>query len=230
MAAVIGGGCAPQKAPAPTAVAGAGVALADPVCRAERVVMLKDVEAVFVANGGGGRMMLRTQASAAEGEWSVARATAGSEAERAVRTELLHVQDGAVVMARTIDHGEKVETVFEPALVVMPRELARGESASQDVRMTVHPEGERSKRRAAGTARNEIVYVGDETMEVGGKQVAARHVRGVFTADLSGTKVRNVTDQWFVDGEGLVAETRSERTLLMGLPVRQSEESWVRER
>jgi hypothetical protein len=178
--------------------------------------------------GSAGRLRL-TISAADSGAWTIQWRASESErsAERLVREELWREDDGGLVLTRTVDHVERVEVLFDPPLLVLPARLEPGQVAIERLRMTVHPLGDRSRTRAAGPVVQEVADMGHDRVRTPAGTWVARHLRSVFTADLSGTKVRNQTDQWLVDGVGLVAQKRSERTTLLGVPVRSTDEAWA---
>jgi hypothetical protein len=145
--------------------------------------------------------------------------------------EFVVIGGGGIGLVREINHEEKVEVVFDPALMVMPQGLScvvSGDSRiEQELMMKVHPLGDRTKVKSSGKVVNTIVYVGDEPVRTGVGTVTARHVRSTFTADLSPAKVSNVSDQWFVDGVGLVREMEKETTKVLGVNVRNNCAEWV---
>lgn len=131
---------------------------------------------------------------------------------------------GYAAIAERIDHIEKVEVVFSPALVVIPNNLpgeaVGGASYEQEVTMTVHPLGDRTRVKASGKARNVIVYQDDETVSTGAGDFTARKLLLTLTADLSPARVVNISEVWLVDGIGVVAEREQEKTTILGLPSR----------
>jgi hypothetical protein len=136
------------------------------------------------------------------------------------------LDDGSVAIAEDIVHDEQVEVVFDPPMVVMPAELAAG-TFQQTVQMLVHPLGNRARSKGKGPVRQSIQLLGGETIQTPAGTVEAVHIRQEFVASLNPAEVTNTTDQWFVPRIGLVAEKRSERTLVLGVPLRSSREEWV---
>lgn len=158
-------------------------------------------------------------------QWATSRRLArGSISEETVEV----TPAGDLAIATQSNHRERVLVEFEPPLVVVPAGLKAGsEPFAQDLSMVVHPIDNRRQVRAKGKARNEIVYQGVQRLETpAGTFDNARKLTSTLTADLPPSKVRNVTEQWFVDGIGLVAERRTERTEVMGLAVRNNAEAW----
>lgn len=141
---------------------------------------------------------------------------------------------GYIALMEEINRTEGVEVVFTPPLVIIPEGLAvvsfNGANFAQDLSMTVHPLGDRSRTKSKGPVRNEITYLGDEPIKTPAGNFTARRVLAIFTADLSPAKVSNTSEQWFVDGVGLVAERETEKTTLLGVPFRSRETEWALQR
>jgi hypothetical protein len=137
--------------------------------------------------------------------------------------------EGHVAIAEEFNRDESVEVVFEPAMVVMPRDLAPGTPFTQDFDVKVYPGGKgRTMLKSSGPGSHTIELTGLWRVTLAGDgQVEARGVRSVFRADFSPAKVVNTTEQWFVDGVGVIAERRHERTTVFGVPIRESFETWV---
>lgn len=133
---------------------------------------------------------------------------------------------GYVAIAERIDREEKVEVVFTPALVVLPNNLpgasvgGAGAKYEQELTMTVHPLGDRSRVKASGKARSTISYQGDEKLSTPAGAFSARKIVSTLSADLAPARVNNQNELWMVDGLGIVAERNQERTLVFGLPSR----------
>jgi hypothetical protein len=137
--------------------------------------------------------------------------------------------EGAVAVIEEINLEDNVEVVFQPAMVVMPRELTMGTPFEQTFDMKVYPGGKpRSMLKTSGPATQKIELTGLWRVPLaGGTTAEARGVRSEFRADLPPAKVINTSEQWFVDGVGLIAERRHERTTVLGLPIHESYELWV---
>lgn len=155
-------------------------------------------------------------------------AMAGAKPPSPALTEARMVIDpsGYVAIAERIDREEKVEVVFTPALVVLPNNLpgstigGAGAKYEQELTMTVHPLGDRTRTKASGKARSTIVYQGDEKLTTPAGTFTARKIVSTLSADLAPAKVNNQNELWMVDGVGIVAERDQERTLVFGLPSR----------
>lgn len=138
---------------------------------------------------------------------------------------------GGIGLTEQIDREEGVEVVFDPPLLVMPDGLPLNSLGSaemaQELKMTVHPLGNRQKVKASGQARNVVRYMADETLTTPAGMFTARRIESVLTADLAPARIANVTQQWFVDGVGLVREKDQEKTTVFGVPTRNNTSEWV---
>ena len=132
--------------------------------------------------------------------------------------------NGYVALAEEIDRKDKVEVVYTPPRVVIPDKLpvqTIGSAAyEQDVRMVVHPLGDRSRVKASGMAHNHIRYMGDEQIATSAGAFTARRLSSTFTANLGTATTVVSAEQWWVDGIGLVFEQSREVTHALGLKVR----------
>ncbi len=133
---------------------------------------------------------------------------------------------GYIAEAEEINRAEKVEIVYTPPLVVIPDKLpiqTSGNAAyQQDVKMVVHPLGDRSRTRTSGTAHNVIRYTGDELITTAAGEFTARKLYSTVTADLSAATSVNTIEQWWSDGVGLIFEKDHEVTKTLGIKVREN--------
>lgn len=137
--------------------------------------------------------------------------------------------DGSVAITEETNHDENVEVVFEPPMVVMPGRLVAGAPFEQKFDVRVYPGGKgRKMLKSSGPGSHTIELTGLWRVTLaGGGTVEARGVRSVFRADFNPARVVNTTEQWFVEGVGVIAERRHERTTVFGLPIRESSETWA---
>ncbi len=138
---------------------------------------------------------------------------------------------GYIAQTEEIDRVDKVEVVYSPALVLVPDKLPAKSSGNasywQEVKMVVHPLGDRSRIKTQGTARNEITFEGDEQIVTGvGAQTAHRLARTV-TATLTAATTVDTTEQWLVDGIGIVMRRDREETRVMGAKVRDNASTMI---
>ncbi|MBL0921951.1 MAG: hypothetical protein IBJ10_07465 [Phycisphaerales bacterium] len=139
-------------------------------------------------------------------------------------TEDLFVRNpkGDVVLVKTTSHVEGVISWFAPALVVMPAELAPGETFRQTTSIKVFPIDDPDNVRDQGPVTQELTLEAEQSFGLSGGPTPARRVRAVFTTKLSAASVVKTTDLWFVGGRrpGLVAERSEEVVKALGLTVR----------
>lgn len=133
---------------------------------------------------------------------------------------------GYIAEVEEINRVEKIEIVYTPPLVVIPDKLpiqAFGNAAyQQDVKMVVHPLGNRAHVRTSGMAHNEIRYAGDELITTAAGEFTARKLQTTLTADLSAATSVNTIEQWWSDGIGLIFEKDHEITKALGIKVREN--------
>ncbi len=157
-------------------------------------------------------------------KYSKSGAGAGALPEREVKMTI--DASGYIAEAEEINRAEKVEIVYTPPLVVIPDKLPIQTSGNaayhQDVKMVVHPLGDRSRTRTSGMAHNEIRYTGDELITTAAGEFTARKLLSTVTADLSAATSVNTTEQWWSDGVGLIFEKDHEITKALGIKVREN--------
>jgi hypothetical protein len=131
---------------------------------------------------------------------------------------------GYIAVTEEIDRADKVEVVYTPALVLVPDKLPAKSSGNagytQEVKMVVHPLGDRSKIKTHGTATNEIVFEGDEPLITGVGAYTAHRITATVTARLSAATTTDITEQWLIDDIGIAAERNHEETRVLGAKVR----------
>jgi hypothetical protein len=109
---------------------------------------------------------------------------------------------GELVLVEEFNHEEDVEVVFDPPLLVFPPTLAPGERLEQNLTMTVHPLGDRSRVRARGPVKASITYEGHERIVIPAGEFDAAKVTAVFEAVLNIARVMNTTEKWIADTGG----------------------------
>ncbi len=199
------------------------------------IVRASPVQLVYVAPDSDERT-LRVEVEPADDKrkWTIRRTLVTSEKgqqhARLVREQIGEWrEDGSLAVSREVNHEEGVTVVFEPALVVFPvmveSEVSR--AFKQELVMTVHPIADETKVRAKGRVTQTVSFTASQRVRVPAGVLKASQVTSVFEASLSGTSVRNETTTWLTPGVGVVAEERSERTTLLGVPIRQNHELWL---
>lgn len=205
-----------------------GVAALDPVSLA------RDVASVTIFTGDTGSLRIERDVTPEARRWDVRRTIVGGSAAAAggaTRTQRFELQlDGSVALAEQIDRVEGVEVVFDPPMVVLPAGLAPGAQHVQELRMTVHPLGDRARVRSRGPLVNRITFVGRQPVRTPLGERQGFRLTSRFTADLAPAEVISETDQLFVPGIGLVDEIDQERTRVLGVQIRNNRERWTLDR
>lgn len=172
----------------------------------------------------------RVAAPAADpGSWLVTDTRDGD-----VVTEDLYVRSpkGDVALVRSTNHVEGVVSWFAPALVVMPAELAPGETFRQKSTIRIYPIEDQYNVRDQGPVTQELTLEAEQDFARPTGPVPTFRVRAVFTTDLSAADVVKTTDLWFdarEKGGGLVAERSEEIVKALGFTVRTTRRFLVRE-
>jgi hypothetical protein len=148
----------------------------------------------------------------------------GGQAQR--ETHLAIDQNGYVSEMEEVDRVNGVEVVYSPPLVLVPDKLptrATNEAVfRQDVGVVVHPLGDRLKIKAEGKLSNEIVFEGDESVTTGAGTYAAHRLIATTVSDLAGARTAGMTEQWLVDGIGVVVQRAREETRAKGAKTHES--------
>ena len=138
---------------------------------------------------------------------------------------------GYIAASEEIDHLDKVEIEYQPPLVLIPDKLPPesqgGASYTQDVKMIVHPMGDRTRVKTSGKAHNVITYLGDEEITTGAGTFTARKIVATLTADLSAARTLDENDQWLVDGVGIVCQREHEETKVLVAKIRNNTTTMV---
>lgn len=177
---------------------------------------------------GAAQLMIEREAPGGEGRYVQRRWSIGNGERTLLREQRLIAQDdGAVLLQEEINHAEKVEVVFIPALMVVPARLTPGPADPQKVRMVVHPLGDRSRTRARGAVEQSMTIGAPVRVRTPAGEFDAWPLTSTFRADLGASKVMNETELWLAAGIGIIAERRRERTTALGIPIRDNREGWV---
>lgn len=144
---------------------------------------------------------------------------------------LLNADDGSLALSHEINKDDDVTVDFDPPMVVYPATLTptldNTPGFVQSFHVTVHPISKPGKTKVHGPGTQEITYLGDSPATLDGAPVTAVRLRSVFTSDFGGPKTRSETTQWLVAGRGVVKETRTETTRLLGVQIRDNSEAWT---
>lgn len=227
---------APPTAAGPIAVQKAAPAPAAPLA-AERFTANTARELVYDAAGGersGTTIVLQDalpDCHCAGRSWWVRYYDGAKTGEPFREVHLTIDASGYIAQTEEIDRLDGVEVVYSPALVLVPDRLpakASGDAAyEQEVRMVVHPLGDRSRVRTHGTATNRITFEGDERIVTGVGTFRAHRLTSVVTASLTVANTVSVSEQWLVDGIGVVVQRDREETRVMGAKVRDNASTMI---
>lgn len=229
------GGCASSRA-SPSAAGAATLTELGPAT--EATVRGQDLRAALpgrtvfgVWDGRGDDRLVIERATSRTGEdaeYIQRRFRVDSTGETLDREQRLRVrQDGAVVLVEEVNHGEGVEVVFEPPLVVLPARVEPGAMTNSTGQMTVHPLGNRARVRAKGSVNERTTCLGAVRVVTPRGSFVAWKIQSTLDADLGASRVSNTTELWLVPEVGIIAERRREKTTVLGLAIRNNTEAWV---
>lgn len=142
---------------------------------------------------------------------------------------VVSTEGGGLAISEEINHVEGVRVEFTPPMYILPGELPLdGEQCVyENIKMVVRPIDRPDRIRAQGIVRHVVCYEADEVVRTPAGLFRAHRIMSRFEADLGGSKIENVTHQWFVPGVGLVAERRHETTKAVGFTIRNNREDWI---
>ncbi len=126
-------------------------------------------------------------------------------------------EDGATLMTAVLEHEKRALTIFDPPLLIAPRELIPGAVEISDVGMRVVDPADPRRLRERGRATRQIVYEGDQRIRTPRGELVASRVRVRFTADLRLADARTDSTLWIVPGLGIVAEEHREVVRILGV-------------
>lgn len=170
------------------------------------------------------------------GRTVILKTRAGDDADVLLRRTLLgsahpetvqrfSISGGALVSTRSTNYDRDVITEFHPPLLIFPNQLAPGSPATQSLEFIVRPLGDPRRIKRRGDASVTISLVDRQDVALPGGTADALHVRTVLEIDFGAAKVERTTDQWFLPGAGLVAESFDERIKVLGVPTERSRQT-----
>jgi len=136
--------------------------------------------------------------------------------------------DGSIVMPATISHRERVISLFDPPLMMMPTELRLGETVTTNSRMQVVDERNPARVQHEGRATRRITLEGSSRMTSPRGTLDVLRISVEFTADLPLAKASENAVQYVLVGEGLVAEERTKEIRAVGIFSRRTVQTRVR--
>lgn len=136
-------------------------------------------------------------------------------------------EQGAIYVVQSVEAAENVFTEFNPPMLMLPAEMKAGQTLTSTFHMVVRPLGRPDEVSTEGDATNTVECLGHETISTPSGTYETVKIRSTLKALMGNVEVENVTVSWFAPQHGIVAETRTQRVVAMGLQVRSAAESWV---
>jgi len=148
---------------------------------------------------------------------------------------LVQLPDGSIALKQERNGDDNVVVAFDPPMVLFPPTIQRatieGDTLApgftQNLYVKVHPMKDETKIRVQGPATQNIFFEGEETVVVSGTPITATRIRRVFAPDFGTTTSVNESVEWLAPGIGVIREIRSERTKVLGVQIRNNQESWI---
>ncbi|TVQ75606.1 MAG: hypothetical protein EA380_10375, partial [Phycisphaeraceae bacterium] len=108
-------------------------------------------------------------------------------------------------------------TNFDPPMTIMPAQLSPDAPYEERFRVTITSlkAPDRIEQRGSGTST--IAYRGIQHITTPAGEFEAHLIRSEFTTDFGMASARRITDRWYAEGVGLVAESFEERIVVLGI-------------
>ena len=134
---------------------------------------------------------------------------------------------GNIVMPTVIDHDDKAITFFDPPLILAYRDLEPRRPYDQTFSMRVMDERRPQRQRDQGTGTHTIEYIDDQVLKTSLGRLETRRIVLRFNADLNMARAETTTTLYVVPGGGPVVVERHEAVRLLGVPVRNRDQTLV---
>jgi hypothetical protein len=136
-------------------------------------------------------------------------------------------ETGNLVIPAVVDHDDGAITFFDPPLVTAYHALPPGRPAEQTFSMRVMDQRRPERLRDEGTGTQTIEYADDAVLETPLGRLATRRVIVRFNADLRMARAETTSTAYLVPGVGAAVIERRETVRLLGVPVRDREQTLV---
>jgi hypothetical protein len=123
---------------------------------------------------------------------------------------------GDIVMSAVIDHEEKALTLFDPPLLLWPRELGAGEERRAEAAMRVVNRDQPSQERERGRALRTVRSTGIATVQSPLGEILCTRLDVQFLADLRLARAETRTIVFVAEPLGVVLEQSLERVRVLG--------------
>ncbi|MDZ4753218.1 MAG: hypothetical protein SGJ11_01820 [Phycisphaerae bacterium] len=138
-------------------------------------------------------------------------------------------EDGSVALVAVDSHPDNATSVFDPPLLLAPRQLNADDEIRSEARMKVVGISNPASVRDRGTGTRTVRYVRDEEAVWRGAPTRAKVVEVEFVATLGTAKAERHSTLWIVPGEGVVAERWSETITILKLFTKKNSQFAIRE-
>ena len=211
-----------------------------PVRPAESTVSLTDARPFLIATSGEASRRFKIVAGDDEGRVRIVQVRAHDDQNILVRTSLEDAKDplsvqsfavsaeGDLVSWRDTNYAHEVFTEFDPPMIIFPREFdASGAPITQSVEFIVHPLADRQKVKQRGKAEVTITLLGRQAIQLPGGEADAIYVQTKLVVDFGPAKVERTTDEWFLPGVGLIADSFDEQIKVLGVTTEHTTQTGV---
>ena len=133
--------------------------------------------------------------------------------------------DGGIGLPREEDFDEGVIVTYDPAFILMPKELVAGKPFESKTKMTVLNRGSGSKK-AGGTCSYKVELVRQEKIQTPAGAFDAYLIRTTRDISLDLASVKVTVQTWHVPGKGMVASHVKQTTAALGIFSSEKVEAW----
>lgn len=139
-------------------------------------------------------------------------------ASRPLSEQLVAIQpDGRYTTPRMRNIDRSRITRFDPPMTIMPAELASDEPFEESFGVQVSRMNNPDRIEQRGTGDSTITYRGIQHITTPAGDFEAHLIRTEFTTEFGVASARRITDRWYAEGIGLIAESFEEQITVLGL-------------
>lgn len=139
-------------------------------------------------------------------------------APRPLSEQLVKVQpDGRYTTPRMRNIDRDRITHFDPPMTIMPARLSSDAPHEERFRVTITRLNNPDRVEQRGAGASTITYRGIQHITTPAGDFEAHLIRSEFTTEFGSARARRITDRWYAEGIGLVAESFEEQITVLGL-------------
>ena len=150
-------------------------------------------------------------------------------ATRPLSEQLVRIHDdGGYTTPRMRNIDRDRITDFDPPMTIMPARLSADAPHEERFRVTITRLKTPDRIDQRGTGTSTIAYRGIQHITTPAGDLEAHLIRSEFTTDFGVASARRITDRWYAEGVGLVAESFEEKIVVLGISAETKQRSMRR--